>query len=230
MGHTILIADDNPEIREVVNVLLSNEGFRVIEAENGTEAIAHAKGVDLFILDIMMPEMDGYKACRIIRKTSNAPILFLTAKTLESDKALGFSSGGDDYLVKPFSYNELLSRVKAMIRRYCEYKGKAGGKEEEAVIEKYNLKIDLETSRVYIDDQQVALTDIEYRILILLACEPKRVFSNQEMYESVWDTPYLFNANNTIMVHIRNLRKKLHIDSQNPLYIKTVWGEGYRFE
>lgn len=229
MGHKILIADDNPEIREVVNVLLSNEGYTVIEAENGNEAVKAAVDIDLFILDIMMPELDGYRTCRAIREISNAPILFLTAKTLDQDKALGFSSGGDDYLVKPFSYNELISRVKALLRRYCIYKGKEGG-EESDVIEKYNLKVDLVSSQVYVDGKYTPLTDIEYRILLLLICDPKHTYSNQDLYETVWESPYLFTANNTIMVHIRNLRKKMNVDPQNPLYIKTVWGKGYRFE
>lgn len=229
MGHRILIADDNPEIREVVNVLLSNEGYEIVEAENGSDAIKQAANIDLFILDIMMPEMDGYKTCRALREISNAPILFLTAKTLDGDKAMGFSCGGDDYLVKPFSYNELISRVKALLRRYCVYKGKDGISETK-IIEKYNLKIDVESSQVFVDGERVSLTDIEYRILLLLICDSKRIFSNQDLYEAVWESPYLFTANNTIMVHIRNLRKKLKVDPQNPLYIKTVWGKGYRFE
>lgn len=229
MGHKILIADDNPEIREVVNVLLSNEGYEVIEAENGNQAIERALDADLFILDIMMPELDGFKTCRAIREQSNAPILFLTAKTLDGDKALGFSCGGDDYLVKPFSYNELISRVKALLRRYCIYKGKDGN-DEENIIAKYNLRLDLDSSTVLVDGERVSLTEIEYRILVLLICDSKRIFSNQELYEAVWESPYLFTANNTIMVHIRNLRKKLNVDPQNPLYIKTVWGKGYRFE
>ncbi|MGX8852788.1 response regulator transcription factor [Amedibacillus sp. YH-ame10] len=229
MAQRIMIADDSPEIREVVNVLLSNEGYEIVEAENGNEALACIDGIDLFILDIMMPEMDGYRACRAIREKSNAPILFLTAKTLDGDKALGFSCGGDDYLVKPFSYNELISRVKALLRRYCVYKGKEGTHDSK-IVEKYNLMVNLENNQVHVDGERVALTEIEYRILMLLLCEPKRVFSNQELYEIIWESPYLYTANNTIMVHMRNLRKKLHVDPQNPMYIKTVWGKGYRFE
>ena len=229
MAQKIMIADDSPEIREVVNVLLSNEGYEVIEAENGSEALLCKEEIDLYILDIMMPEMDGYKTCREIRGKSNAPILFLTAKTLDSDKALGFSCGGDDYLVKPFSYNELISRVKALLRRYYIYKGK-DGIQESKIIKKYNLTVNLENNQVFIDEERIALTEIECRILVLLICEPKRIFSNQELYEIIWESPYLYTANNTIMVHIRNLRKKLKVDPQNPMYVKTVWGKGYRFE
>lgn len=229
MGHKILVVDDNPEIREVVNVLLSNEGYEIIEAENGGQAIDQADGADLIILDIMMPDMDGFKTCRKLREITNAPILFLTAKTLDQDKALGFSSGGDDYLAKPFSYNELISRVKALLRRYCVYKGKES-EADTAVIETHDLKISRESNEVFVREEKVNLTEIEYRILLLLASYPKKVFSNQELYEEIWEGTYMYTANNTIMVHIRNLRKKLGIDPQNPVYIKTVWGKGYRFD
>lgn len=229
MGNKILVVDDNPEIREVVNVLLSNEGYEIEEADNGQTAIEKANEADLIILDIMMPEMDGFRACRKIREITNAPILFLTAKTMDQDKALGFSSGGDDYLAKPFSYNELISRVKALLRRYTVYKGKES-ENVSNMIEAYNLKINKESNQVFINDESVQLTELEYRILLLLASNPKKLYSNQELYESIWEGAYMYTANNTIMVHIRNLRKKLGIDPQKPTYIKTVWGKGYRFD
>lgn len=229
MNYKILIVDDNPEIREVVNVLLSNEGYLIEEACDGLEAIDKANDKDLIILDIMMPHMDGYEVCQKIRETSNAPILFLTAKSMEQDKTQGFLCGGDDYLPKPFSYAELLGRVKALLRRYTVYKGKEI-KKQENMLEMYNLKVDLDKNQAYLDGEKVLLTDLEYRILVLLMKQPKKTFSNQALYENVWDEPYLYTANNTIMVHIRNLRKKLKINPQSPLYIKTVWGKGYRFE
>lgn len=229
MNYKILIVDDNPEIREVVNVLLSNEGYMIEEACDGLEAIDKANDKDLIILDIMMPNMDGYEVCQKIRETSNAPILFLTAKSMEQDKTQGFLCGGDDYLPKPFSYAELLGRVKALLRRYTVYKGKEI-KQQENILEMYNLKVDLDKNQVYLDGEKIMLTDLEYRILVLLMKQPKKTFSNQELYENVWDESYLYTANNTIMVHIRNLRKKLKINPQSPLYIKTVWGKGYRFE
>lgn len=229
MSYKILIVDDNPEIREVVNVLLSSEGYELEEASDGLEALQKIQHKDLIILDIMMPQMDGYEVCRRIRELSNAPILFLTAKTMEGDKTLGFSCGGDDYLAKPFSYSELLSRVKALLRRYTVYKGKEVQKEED-ILEAYNLRMNVENSQVFLDQESIQLTDLEFRILLLLMSHPKKTYSNQELYESVWQEPYLFTANNTIMVHIRNLRKKLKVNPQNPLYIKTVWGKGYRFE
>ena len=176
-----------------------------------------------------MPNMDGFEVCQKIRETNNAPILFLTAKSMEQDKTQGFLCGGDDYLPKPFSYGELLGRVKALLRRYTVYKGKEV-KKQENILEMYNLKVELDKNQVYLDDEKVMLTDLEYRILVLLMKQPKKTFSNQELYENVWDESYLYTANNTIMVHIRNLRKKLKINPQSPLYIKTVWGKGYRFE
>lgn len=229
MNYKILIVDDNPEIREVVNVLLSNEGYLIVEACDGLEAIEKANDKDLIILDIMMPNMDGYEVCQKIRETSNAPILFLTAKSMEQDKTQGFLCGGDDYLPKPFSYAELLGRVKALLRRYTVYKGKEV-KKQENILEMYNLRVDLDKNQAYLDGERIMLTDLEYHILVLLMKQPKKTFSNQELYENVWDEPYLYTANNTIMVHIRNLRKKLKINPQSPLYIKTVWGKGYRFE
>lgn len=229
MSNNILIVDDNPEIREVVNVLLTNEGYQIEEASDGAQAIQKIHDKDLIILDIMMPGMDGYEVCRKIREMSNAPILFLTAKSMDQDKTLGFSCGGDDYLPKPFSYAELLSRVKALLRRYTVYKGKEVSLTD-TILESYDLKLDTENQQVYLGEDLISLTDLEYHILELLMKNPKKTFSNQDLYENVWKEPYLYTANNTIMVHIRNLRKKLNINPQNPLYIKTVWGKGYRFE
>lgn len=229
MGSKILIVDDNQEIREVVSVLLENEGYEVQEAEDGEIAIAKAKDMDLIILDVMMPKMDGFKACRQIREVSNAPILFLTAKTMDQDKALGFSSGGDDYLAKPFSYNELIARVKALLRRYCIYKGKEEPLTDSHIV-MHDLDISRESNQIKKNGQTVNLTEMEYQILLLLAEHPKKIFFNQELYEAIWKRPYMYSANNTIMVHIRNLRKKLDVDPQNPVYIKTVWGKGYRFD
>lgn len=233
MGNSkILIADDNVEIREIINVLLSSEGFEVIEAKDGEEALLKADAtIDLFVLDIMMPKMNGYQACVEIRKKTNAPILFLTAKGAESDKTLGFSSGADDYLAKPFSYNELTARVKALLRRYQVYQGK----NEEVKVKDNLIFIDgvcINTTKenVKIEDKLIDLTDMEYRILHLLVTHRHQIFSAEHMFETIWEEPYYYSANNTIMVHIRNLRKKIEKDPQNPQIIKTVWGKGYRCE
>ncbi len=230
INNKILIADDNPEIREILNVLLSSEGYEVIEAKDSQEVINLIDAdIDLYILDIMMPVINGYQACIEIRKKSNAPILFLTAKTQESDKTLGFSSGGDDYLSKPFSYNELTTRVKALLRRYYIYQGKVDkyNMTENKIIYN-NIVIDPNNETVFLDNKQIELTYIEYQILYLLLSNRKHIYSTQALYEKIWNEPYYYSANNTIMVHIRNLRKKIESDPQNPKIIKTIWGKGYR--
>ncbi len=227
---TILIADDNSEIREVVRVLLESEHYNVIEAIDGDDAVNQVdESVDLIILDIMMPGKSGFKACVEIREKTSAPILFLTAKTQDSDKYMAFSAGCDDYLSKPFSYTELVSRVKALLRRYYVYKGKDVVESLDTIYIN-DLTVKTHTNEVYIDEKEISLTEIEYKILLLLAQHRKKIFSAQNLYESVWDEPYFYNCNNTVMVHIRNLRSKLEKDPQNPKYIKTVWGKGYRID
>ena len=250
----VLIVDDNPEIREIIHILLRGEGFELSEAKNGEEALIKMEktAYDLVILDIMMPGMDGYHTCMEIRKRSNAPILFLSAKTREGDKMLGFSSGGDDYLAKPFSYNELVSRAKALIRRYQVYKGKqenvtGNAAQGEALQERQqtpaqgqwdspggnilrlqDLEINEISETVMRDGHPVDLTDTEYEVLHLLAKNRRQIFSAERLYEAVWQEPYYYGANNTVMVHIRNLRRKIEKDPKNPKLIKTVWGRGYR--
>lgn len=226
---SILVVDDNPEIREIIQVLLGGEGYLVETAGNGVKALEMLKNreYDLIILDIMMPGMDGYQTCRKMREESNAPILFLSARTKDSDKTLGFSSGGDDYLVKPFSYNELISRAKALIRRYQVYKGKAEKVETPKNFSCKNLVVDEETKSVYSDGQLLELTDTEYAILLLLLKNRRQVFSTERLYEAVWKENFYYGAENTVMVHIRNLRRKVERDSKNPMIIKTSWGKGY---
>lgn len=225
----ILIADDNPEIREVLSVLLKSEGYGIIEAADGNEAVEKAKeNPDLIILDVMMPGKDGFMACVDIRKISVAPILFLTAKTEDADKTMGFSAGGDDYLVKPFSYAEIIARVKALLRRCYVYQAENGSKEK--IIEVGDMTVNVDKRSVEIEGEFISLTDIEYSILKLLVQNRKKVFSAKEIYETVWEKPYLYGDNNTVMVHIRRLRTKIEKDTQNPVYLKTVWGRGYTVE
>lgn len=240
----ILMVDDNQEIREVVNILLAGEGYVVDEAGNGREALEkiRADDYDLVILDVMMPGMNGYQACMEIRKSKNTPILFLSAKSQVEDKTLGFSSGGDDYLPKPFSYQELLSRVKALIRRYQVYKGKEEeGQEEAAEAHKEQtdkekaivlprLKIYENQGKVLLEGKEIELTDIEFAMLCLLGKHRGQIFSVQHLYESIWEEDYYYGASNTVMVHIRNLRGKIEEDPHNPKIIKNVWGKGYRCE
>lgn len=234
----ILIVDDNSEIREVINILLSGEGYEVSEAGNGAEALEKIRQeeYDLIILDVMMPGLNGYQTCMEIRKNSNAPVLFLSARSQVEDKTMGFSSGGDDYLPKPFSYNELVGRVKALMRRYQVYKGKEQSPGEETpqktekVIELPGLRIEKNQEQVFRDGTKLELTDIEFSILCLLAEHRGQIFSAQRIYESIWQESYYYGAANTVMVHIRNLRGKIEKDAHNPEIIKNVWGKGYRCE
>ncbi|MEK5035270.1 response regulator transcription factor [Paenibacillus sp. FSL K6-1217] len=228
---TILIADDNHEIREIVRVLLESEQYHVIEAVDGEDAVNKVDDtIDLIILDMMMPRKSGIKACVEIRELTSAPILFLTAKTQDSDKTLAFSAGSDDYLSKPFSYTELVSRVKALLRRYYVYKGKEDTSAPSDVITFNGLSINPAVNEVMMNGKELTLTEIEYKLLALMAGNRNKIFSAQNLYESVWGEPYFYSCNNTVMVHIRNLRMKLEKDPQNPKFIKTVWGKGYRIE
>ena len=244
----ILMVDDNEEIREVVMILLSGEGFQVQEAKDGIEALEkiQMESYDLIILDVMMPGLNGYQTCLEIRRVSNAPILFLSARSQVEDKTLGFSSGGDDYLPKPFSYQELLSRVKALVRRYQVYQGKAQDEqkemdsnakpinqsleqqEQENVITLPGLKIYQKQGRVVQNGQELELTDLEFAILCLLGENRGQIHSAQHFSERVWQEPYYYGAANTVMVHIRNLRRKIEKDPHEPKIIKNVWGKGYR--
>lgn len=229
---SILVVDDNPEIREIIQVLLGGEGYLVETAGDGVKALEMlgVREYDLIILDIMMPGMDGYQVCRKMREDSNAPILFLSARTKDSDKTLGFSSGGDDYLAKPFSYNELINRAKALIRRYQVYRGKEERSEQADRPKCFtcqNLTVDEEMKRVYSDGSLLELTDTEYAILLLLLKNRHQIFSAERLYEAVWKENFYYGAENTVMVHIRNLRRKVEKDSKNPAIIKTSWGKGY---
>ncbi len=231
---TILVVDDNPEIREIIHVLLEGEGFQITEAADGQTALNYMRDgdFDLIILDIMMPGLNGYQTCLELRKNSNAPVLFLSARTKDSDKTLGFSSGGDDYLAKPFSYNELIGRSKALIRRYQVYKGKDASEylppsKNTGIISYHHLKIDEGKKEVYANDTLLELTGTEYAVLLLLIKNRRQIFSAIRLYEAVWDEPYYYGANNTVTVHIRNLRLKIEKDPKNPVLIKTIWGKGY---
>ena len=231
MNEKIMVVDDDADIREVIEVLLSSEGYEIIMASNGKEALELInEDIDLIILDIMMPEMNGYQVCIHLREKTNAPILFLTAKGQDSDKTLGFSSGGDDYLTKPFSYNELNGRVKALLRRYHVYQGKSVKKEEETVYQSGDLKIDSRHRQAYLGKQKLELTDIEFDILEYLVINKRQVISPSQLFEAIWHEDYYYGANNTIMVHIRHLRQKIEEDPQNPIHIKTIWGKGYYCE
>ena len=232
----VLVIEDDPDIREGVRILLQSEGMEVQEAENGRKGLELLnENSQLVILDIMMPGMSGLRTCEEIRKRSNVPVLFLTAKAQESDKLIGLMAGGDDYLCKPFSYAELLGRVKALIRRYTVYKGDentgegGSGEKEEKYIKIGDIRISEEFNEVFVQEKETDLSEIEYRILLLMMQHPRKVFSVQNLYESVWQEPYFYSCNGTVMVHIRKLRVKIEKDPKNPKYIKTLWGKGYKF-
>lgn len=228
----ILLIEDDEDIREGIRILLESEDYRVAEAGNGRDGLKLLdQDTDLVILDVMLPGKSGLRICEEIRKTSFVPILFLTAKAQESDRLIGLMVGGDDYLSKPFSYAELLGRVKALLRRYRIYHGKEGLERADArKLELVGIQIEEEFHEVIVRGRQVELSEIEYQILLLMMKYPGKIFSAQNLYESVWQEPYFYSCNSTVMVHIRRLRVKIEKDPQNPELIKTVWGKGYRFE
>lgn len=225
----ILIIEDDADIREGVRILLESEQYTVSEAENGEMGLALlTQDTDLVILDVMMPGISGLKTCEEIRKVSYVPVLFLTAKAQESDKLIGLMAGGDDYLGKPFSYSELLGRVKALLRRYRVYSGKTEPEREE-YLQEGEIRINKKFNEVQIGGETVELSELEYKILLLMMEHPSKIFSAQNLYESIWKEPYFYSSNSTVMVHIRKLRVKIEKDPQEPQHIRTVWGKGYMF-
>ncbi len=224
----ILVVDDEADIRRIIRILLESRGYRVLEAPNGklaVEAVKKEPDVDLILLDIMMPELSGIEASREIRQLSSAPILFLTARTQEQDKLEAYQSGGDDYLAKPFSHGELLMKVDSLLRRYRVYKGKITGKQL-----KSDVVLDEENRRILRGGEALELTETEYSILQFLADHRGSVVSVAQIYEGVWHEKYMPASNNTVMVHIVNLRKKLEDDPANPRLIRTIWGKGYQID
>ncbi len=222
----ILAVDDEPDLRSLLHILLTNKGYDVLEAADGEEAVSLMQqnpGVDLVIMDIMMPGLSGIEACARIREFSAVPVLFLTAKSQIADKEEAFDIGGDDYLPKPFSQNELMMRVESLTRRYRVYKGK---REE---VDGDQLQMDDTNGSVRIHGRTVDLTDKEYAILQFFSQHRGQILDVETVYEGVWGEKFLPSSNNTVMVHILNLRKKLEEDPANPKLIRTVWGKGYRF-
>ena len=223
----ILIVDDDPDIRKVLFFLLKDNYF-VEEASDGASAVeyiaAHPE-TDLVVLDVMMPGMTGYEACGKIRALSNAPILFLTAKSAEADMISAYGSGGDDFLSKPFSQGEFLAKVSSLLRRYKEYRGKPA---EALTID--GLEVDLETHSVKSSGREVMLTDTEYAILEHLLKNRGNTVTAAELYESVWRERFLPGSGNTVMVHVLNLRRKIEETPSAPKIIRTVWGKEYQID
>lgn len=230
----ILVADDEKDIRDILKLLLEGEGYEIILASNGKEVLEKAsEEIDLYILDVDMPECNGFMAGAQIYKKYQASIIFLTAYSSESDKVMGFSAGCDDYITKPFSNMELLMRVKAVLRRGQRFAGankvESSKNTAEMVIDKNivtleDLYIDLDKQQVTKDGQTITLTYTEFKILELLVTHRKKIYSLDNIYESIWGEAV---EDATIMAHIKNLRKKIGDNSRNPKYIKTAWGRGY---
>ncbi len=226
---TILIVDDEKEIVKLLEIYLTNEGYRLLTASNGLEALDHLRvhAVDLIILDVMMPSMDGIAACMAIRETNNTPIIMLSAKSQDIDKIAGLSIGADDYVTKPFNPLELVARVKSQLRRYKRLNTARPPDDDEIVID--DLCIRLAARTVTVDGQEVRLTPTEFAIVRLLAVNRGIVLSMDKIYEEAWNEPYM-DSKNTVMVHIRKIREKIENDPQKPKFIKTVWGIGYKME
>lgn len=224
--YKILVVDDEKEIRDLIGIYLRNEGYDVVLAANGQEALGKLlEGkFHLIILDIMMPYMNGIDACLKIRETNNTPIIMLSAKTEDMDKILGLSVGADDYLAKPFNPLELIARVKAQLRRFTKLNTTS---EQGKVLELDGLKLELEAGKVFKNGKEVNLTPTELGILKLLWFNKGIVFKTEIIYERVWGQEY-FENNNTVMVHIRKLREKIEDNPRSPQYIYTVWGVGYK--
>lgn len=230
----ILIVDDEKEIRDLIEIYLKGEGYNTVKAVDGEEALEILKReeIDLIILDIMMPKLNGIEACMKIREEREMPIIMLSAKSEDTDKILGLNMGADDYLTKPFNPLELVARVKSQLRRFYRFNPRVKNQEdivEENKIVIEELEIVLDTHEVAIDGKEIKLTPTEFDILVLLAKNRGRVFSIENIYESVWQQEFM-ESDNTVMVHIRKIREKTEENPRNPKYIKTVWGVGYKIE
>ncbi len=226
--HTVLICDDEKDIRSALRIYLTEAGYRVLEAQNGREALELLswETVDLVLLDVMMPEVDGLTALEEIQRTTAVPVILLTAKGEDQDKIVGLNLGADDYVTKPFNAMELLARVRAVMRRYAR---QSEGERDAKVLRIGGIELDDEKKTVTCEGDSVSVTPKEYDILRLLMQNPGKVYSSQEIYQIVWqDIP--LGPEGTVAVHIRHLREKIEINPADPRYIKVVWGKGYKME
>ncbi|RGO31212.1 response regulator transcription factor [Dorea longicatena] len=228
--YNVLVCDDDREIVEAIEIYLSQEGYKVLKAYDGEEAlkVLDREKVDLLIIDVMMPKLDGIRATLKIREKKNMPIIILSAKSEDADKILGLNVGADDYMTKPFNPLELTARVKSQLRRYTQL-GSTIDKSNQAVYAVGGLSIDDEQKEVTVDGEPVRLTPIEYNILLLLVKNQGKVFSIDQIYESIWNEDAI-GEDNTVAVHIRHIREKIEINPKEPRYLKVVWGVGYKIE
>lgn len=227
---TILVCDDDKQIVEAISIYLTGEGFEVLKAYDGYDVLKLLKDhhVDLIIIDVMMPGLDGIRTTLKIRETSSVPIIILSAKSEDNDKILGLNIGADDYITKPFNPLELVARVKSQLRRYTKL-GNLDTREDANVYRVGGLVINDDTKEVTVDGNPVKLTPIEYNILFLLVKNAGKVFSIDEIYTSIWNEEAI-GADNTVAVHIRHIREKIEINPKEPRYLKVVWGVGYKIE
>ncbi len=228
----ILVVDDDKEIVELIKIHLSSEGYKIIKAYNGYDALRAIDNnkIHLAILDIMMPGIDGLELCRQIRKKMNIPILMLSARSEDIDKIIGLSTGADDYISKPFNPLELVARVKSQLRRYIYLNPQNADNMSKNIINIDELFINYENHTVSIYGEGKNLTPTEFEILFLLASNRGRVFSTEELFKQIWKERYFAGSNNTVMVHIRKIREKIEQNPRQPKFIKTVWGVGYKIE
>lgn len=227
--YNILVCDDDKEIVEAIEIYLTQEGYHVLKAYDGTQALSilEKEKVHLLVIDVMMPRLDGIRATLKIREKHCIPIIILSAKSEDADKILGLNVGADDYVTKPFNPLELMARVKSQLRRYTQLGGSASTME--TVYETGGLAINDDLKEVTVDGEPVRLTPIEYNILLLLMKNQGRVFSINQIYESIWNEDAI-GADNTVAVHIRHIREKIEINPKDPRYLKVVWGVGYKIE
>lgn len=231
MSENILVVDDEKEIADLVELYLNNENYKVFKFYSSIEALKYIEReqIDLAVLDIMMPELNGFELCRKIRENYTYPIIMLTAKDSEIDQINGLTIGADDYIVKPFKPLELVARVKAQLRRYKRYNTSSSSSSYDIIIHK-GLVIDTKTHKCTLDEKELTLTPTEFSILRILCSEKGNVVSSEELFHRIWKDEYFNKNNNTITVHIRHLREKMKDSVENPKYIKTVWGVGYKIE
>lgn len=231
MKERILVVDDEKSITDLIEVYLKNENYDVIKFYNGHDALecVENENLDLAILDVMLPDINGFSICRRIREKHNFPVIMLTAKDEEIDKITGLTLGADDYITKPFRPLEMVARVKAQLRRFKKY-NTASSEKEENVIVFSGLVLDKDKHECILNEKSLVLTPTEFSILWVLASNRGRVVSSEELFSMVWGEKYFTNSNNTVMVHIRHLREKMHDNAEHPKYIKTVWGIGYKIE
>lgn len=229
--YTILVCDDDKEIVEAIEIYLSQEGYQILKAYDGEQAlkVLNEEKVDLLVIDVMMPRLDGIRATLKIREKLSLPIIILSAKSEDSDKILGLNIGADDYVTKPFNPLELVARVKSQLRRYTKLGSTVGAGEQEAIYSVGGLSINDDLKEVTVDGEVVRLTPTEYDILLLLVKNQGKVFSIDQIYENIWNEEAI-GADNTVAVHIRHIREKIEINPKDPRYLKVVWGVGYKIE